>query len=247
MDAAVLVFTWFWLNQQPVSSQISFSSMALCQEARQTMLHDRKRALEDSDAPQRVPQLAIACIAAGPAKPAHADVSGLDWLMSQPVTLLDWGLQKLANTADAVRSVTIPADRDGVAGEDNAAVDFSLIDSGGGRFAIQGTMTPKSAEQLTERHCRAALKVWRQTVLGANRDKPAASIDEWFSHADRNAARRPKNLAETVAASFEFRMTLNGIDVQPAISCATPFTVDPDPPTPAPPPPPRPDPSAKAP
>ncbi len=241
MDPALLVFAWFWVGQQPATSQIQFSSMAQCQEARQALTGDRKRALEETGDSRRVPQLTATCLATGPAKPATAaqpavahvavPAGGIDWLASQPVNLLDWGLQRAANSIETVRSVRVVYEVNGAAAEDVVDVDFSLAESGRQKYLIQGMVLAKTPELVSEAYCVSALRAWRQAVLKINGDKPSASIDVWFSHADRGGAERPKALAETVAAGFEFKMTINGAGngagQQAPVSCLTPFALDP--------------------
>ncbi len=231
MDPAILVFAWFWLGQQPATSQIPFSSMALCQNARRDLLDDRKQALEEAGDARRVPQLMASCLAAGAAKPpaaqAAAPSGGMDWLVSQPLNLLDWGLQRAANSIEAIRSIKVNYETNGAPAEDTVDVDFSLVETGRMKYLIQGTIIAKAPELASESYCAAALKAWRQAVLKANGDKPSVSIDVWFSHTDRNPADRPRNLADGVAANFEFKMTVNGPGRQPAVSCLTSFAADP--------------------
>ena len=231
MGPAILVFAWFWLGQQPATSQIPFSSMAMCQEARQNLLEDRKRALVEAGDSRRVPQLQASCLAAGPGKPSGAQTpapsGGMDWLVSQPLNLLDWGLQRAANSIEAIRAIKVTYEMNGAPAEDTLDVDFSLAEAGRMKYLIQGTVLVKAPEQVGEYYCIAALKAWRQAVLKANGDKPSASIDVWFTHADRNPGDRPKALADSVAANFDFKMTVNGPGQQPAVSCLTPFATDP--------------------
>ena len=231
MDPTILVFAWFWLGQQPATSQISFSSMTLCQEARRNLTNDRKKAIEETSDPRKVPQLTAVCLPTGDSKPtparASAPPAGMDWLLSQPINLLDWGLQRAANSIEGVRSIKISYAMDGIPKEDVLDVDFSLLESSRLKYTIQGTIVAKGAELVTDYYCKVALKAWRQAVLGANGDKPSASIEVWFSHADHNPSERPKNLADAIAANFEFKMTVNGPGTQPAVSCLTPFGVGP--------------------
>ncbi|MEI7610796.1 MAG: hypothetical protein WCJ64_25715 [Rhodospirillaceae bacterium] len=231
MDPTILVFAWFWLGQQPATSQIPFSSMALCQDARRNLIDDRKRALEETNDSRRVPQLTAVCLPTGPGKPAATQTAtasgGMDWLISQPLNLLDWGLQRAANSIEAIRSIKVVYDMNGTAKDDVLDVDFSLVETSRFKYTIQGTVTTKAAELANESYCMAALKAWRQAVLKANGDKPSASIDVWFVHADRNPAERPKALADTIAANFDFKMTINGPDPQSVVSCLTSFAADP--------------------
>ncbi len=232
MDPAILVFAWFWVGQPPTASQIQFSSMALCQEARHALANDRKRALDDIGESRRVPQLTATCLATTPASPTspaatRAAANGIDWLASQSVNLLDWGLQRAANSIETVRSIRVIHDLNGAPTEDIVDVDFSLAESGRQKYLIQGMVLAKSPERVSEAYCVAALRAWRQAVLKINGDKPSASIDVWFSHADRGSAERPKALAEAVASSFEFKMTLNSASSQTPVSCATPFALEP--------------------
>ena len=231
MDPTILVFAWFWLGQQPATSQISFSSTALCQEARRNLIDDRKRALEDTGDPRKVPQLTAVCLPTGDGKStparASAPTAGMDWLLSHPINLLDWGLQRTANSIEGVRSIKITYAVDGTPKEDVLDVDFSLLESSRLKYTIQGTIVARGPELVTDYYCKAALKAWRHAVLGTNGDKPSASLDIWFSHADLNPSERPKNLADAIAANFEFKMTVNAPDTQPAVSCLTPFGVEP--------------------
>jgi hypothetical protein len=239
MEPAILVFTWFWLNHPPVGSQIAFPSMALCQEARQNLVNERKQALNKADDSRQVAQLFASCVATAPTAPTApaathpaphpvpGPVTGIDWLMAQPVNLLDWGLQRLANSTESIRSVTIASAQDGVPARDVVDVDFSLVDSGQFKFTIQGTINAKSPAMVTEGYCLGALKAWRRAVLQPYGDNPSSALEAWFSHADRNGGARPQNLAETVSAAFEFRVLVNSPDQQPGISCATPFAIDP--------------------
>ncbi|CAK0740522.1 conserved hypothetical protein [uncultured Gammaproteobacteria bacterium] len=237
MEPTILVFTWFWLNHSPVSTQIEFSTMALCQDARQNMIRDRKRVVEDyvekskrrsddSDS-RRVPQLAAACVALVPRKVPADQASGADWLMSQPVNVLDWGLQKVASTADSIRSIKVIYDHDGIHSDESLGVDFTLNDTGQFKYVIQASVTTRSPELVSDRYCLAALSAWRQAVLRTNGDNPSASIIEWFSHADRNQPSPPKKIAEAIASNFDFKMTINGIGNQPSINCTTPFAAAP--------------------
>ena len=257
MDPTILVFAWFWLGQQPATSQIPFSTMALCQSARQNLIDDRKRALQEGGDSHRVPQLTAICLAAGegkpapavtpPPTPAAAPASGMDWLLGQPVNLLDWGLQRAANSIESVRSIRVVSEINGAPKDDLLDVDFFLAETGRLKYTIQGTVSTKAAEQVNDYYCVVTLKSWRQAVLKSNGDKPAASLDRWFSHADRSPADRPKALADSIAANFDFKMTVIGPEAQQLVSCATPFAVDPPlPAAPAKPPAPQP-PSAQTP
>ena len=243
MDPTILVFAWFWLGQQPATSQIPFSTMALCQSARQNLIDDRKRALQDNGDARRVPQLTAVCLAAGEGKPAPAQAaaqaaaaapvpaaapaSGMDWLIAQPVNLLDWGLQRAANSIESVRSIRVVSDVNGAPKDDLLDVDFFLAETGRLKYTIQGTVSAKAAGQVSDPYCVAALKSWRQAVLKSSGDKPAASLDRWFSNAERSPADRPKGLADSIAANFDFKMTVVGPEAQQMVSCATPFAVDP--------------------
>ena len=245
MEPTILVFAWFWLGQPPVTSQIPFSSPALCREARRDLLDDRKRALEEGGDARKVPQLSAVCLSApdGKAAPVPTQVQaqvaasapvaapppsgGMDWLAGQPVNLLDWGLQRAANSIEAIRSIKVTSDANGTAKEESLDVDFSLVEASRMKYTIQGIVVANTAELVNDYYCVAALKAWRLAVLKANGDKPSASLDVWFSHSDRNPAERPKTLADTIAANFDFKMTVNGPDPQPVVSCATPFAVDP--------------------
>ena len=222
--------------------------MALCQDARQALASDRKHALDEAGDQRRVPQLSATCIATGPAKPALIPAptpatvtplpppTGIEWLAGQPINLLDWGLQRAANSIEAIRSIRVAYSLNGTPTEDVLDVDFSLAEIGRLKYIIQGAVLVKAPEALTETYCIAALRAWRQAVLKSNGDRPANTIDVWFSHAERNLTDRPKNLAESVVGNFEFKMTVNGPGAgagQPSpISCTTPFAVEPAPPPP---------------
>ncbi|MEI8393196.1 MAG: hypothetical protein WCF85_00570 [Rhodospirillaceae bacterium] len=254
MDAAILIFAWFWTGQAPAGMQVPFPSMASCQEARQNLFDDRKRALgEAGGAGHRVPQLSATCVAAAPpavlpalkasepasqpspvatppaAAPAQQPVTpaGLEWLVSRPVNLLDWGLQKAVNTIEAVHAIKVIYQVNGAAAEDFVNVDFSLSEAGHLKYTIQGAVTARLPEMVNETYCIAAVKAWREAVLKINGDNPLASIEDWFIRADRNPAERPPNLAESIAAGFDFKMTINGLGQQPGLSCQTAFVEEP--------------------
>jgi hypothetical protein len=236
MDPAILVFTWFWLNHPPATSQIEFPSMTLCQTARQGLMRDRRRVLDElserskknsDDDLRTVPQLAALCVATAPKKAAVDPGGGIDWLMGQPINLLDWGLQKVANAADAVRTITVAHEHDGVRNEETLGVDFTLNDTGQFKYTIQGTVMLRSSGPLTDGYCRAALAAWRQAVLRSGGGNPSVSLTEWFSHADRAHPAPSRTIAEALATSFEFKMTVNTVGTQPGISCTTAFAVEP--------------------
>lgn len=46
----LLLVTWFYFNQPPQSSQVSFGSDQACQTARRQMLNEAKRLNDDRDA-----------------------------------------------------------------------------------------------------------------------------------------------------------------------------------------------------
>ncbi|CAK0744479.1 hypothetical protein CCP1ISM_10019 [Azospirillaceae bacterium] len=240
MDPAILVFTWFWLNHPPAIAQIEFPSMALCQTARQGLIRDRKRVLDEmaersrkntDDDLRSVPQLAALCVVTAAKKvagdPGGGPGAGVDWLMGQPVNLLDWGLQKVANAADAVRAITVVHTHDEVRSEETLGVDFTLNDNGQFKYSIQGTVMLRSPGPVTDGYCRAALAAWRQAVLRSGGGNPSASLAEWFSHANRTHPAPPKPIAEALVASFEFKMTVNTAGAQSGISCTTAFAAEP--------------------
>ena len=148
-------------------------------------------------------------------------------MISQPVNLLDWGLQRAANAIEPVRSITVGGDLDGAAIEDRVEVEFSLVETARFKYTIQGLIAARSPNRLSDAYCSAALKAWRQAVLKSNGDKPSAALDLWFSHTDRVGAERPKGLADALAGNFEFKMSIGGGVEQPVVSCSTPVAAEP--------------------
>jgi hypothetical protein len=49
LNAAVLLVTWFYFGQPPVTSQTKFSSNETCQVARESILRDAARLKADAD------------------------------------------------------------------------------------------------------------------------------------------------------------------------------------------------------